>query len=587
MISKEELKGKPFYLNDDQLKWVYDTLDALSLDEKIGQMFCPMGLSGDEDYLRHLVKDLNIGGILYRTSSKEDIISAHRTAQNMAKVPLLLAANLECGGDGITIDGTSLGKPMAIAATGNLENAKHMGEVAATEGSAVGINWAFSPVVDLDLEFHNPITNVRTFGDDPDRVIAYAGEYIREADKQGVAATVKHFPGDGTDERDQHLVTTINNLSCDDWDANYGKIYQALIDQGVRSVMVGHIAQPAYVRYFNPDATDEDILRPGSLSKEIVTDLLRGKLGFKGLVTTDSTQMMGFSSAMPREEAIPRAVMAGCDVVLFTKQLDEDQRFMRQGIESGKVSMDRVNEAVTRILAMKASLGLPKRKADGTLIPKEKEEKIGCAEFASWAEKAADEAVTLVCDKQKLLPISPGRYPRLYLNVIQKNITANTPLALEWKERFEREGFDVTLRDRTVEVTAEDIFFVDKTTPEKRALVEEMYRSIEGAHEHYDLYVYIVFMENASNNTTVRLNWNVAYGMGDDAPWLASEIPVIMISLANPYHLFDAPMVGTYINAYDSSPAYHDAVVEKIMGRSDFKGKSPVDPFCGKFYLQK
>lgn len=586
MISKEVLQGKPFYLTDEQVKWVYDTLGSLTLDEKIGQMFCPMGLSGDESYLRHLVEDLHIGGILYRTSGKGDIIAAHTTAQKLAKVPLLLAANLECGGDGITVDGTSMGKPMAIAATDNLENARHMGEVSATEGSAVGINWAFSPVVDLDLEFHNPITNVRTFGDDADRVIAYAGEYIKAADEQGVAATIKHFPGDGTDERDQHLVTTINRLSCEEWDATYGKIYQALIDQGVRSVMVGHIAQPAYVKHFKPDATDEEVICPGSLSKEVVTDLLRGKLGFQGLITTDSTQMMGFSSAMPRAEAIPRAAAVGCDVILFTKQLDEDQQFMKDGIASGKVSMERIDEAVTRILALKASLKLPERKANDTLIPAEKEEKIGCEQFKTWAAQAADEAVTLVRDKQNLLPISPEKYPRLYLNVIQKNLTANTPLALEWKKLFEQEGFDVTLRDRTVEVTAEDIYFVDRTTPEKRALVEEMYRSIQGTREHYDLYVYIVFMENASNNTTVRLNWNVAYGMGDDAPWHASEVPVLMISLANPYHLFDAPMVKTYINAYDSSPAYHKAVIEKVMGRSEFKGKSPVDPFCGKFYLK-
>lgn len=586
MITNEMLSGKPFYLTEEKIKWVRDTLDSLTEDEKIGQMFCPMGLSGDEEYLRHLVQDLNIGGILYRTSAKEDIIAAHTTAQNLAKVPLLLAANLECGGDGITVDGTSMGKPMAIAATDNIENARHMGEVAATEGSAVGINWAFSPVVDLDLEFHNPITNVRTFGDDPDRVVRYAAEYIKACDEQGVAATVKHFPGDGTDERDQHLVTTVNCLSCEDWDDTYGKIYKSLIDNGVRSVMVGHIAQPAYVRYFNPDATDDEINRPGSLSREIATDLLRGKLGFNGLITTDSTQMMGFSSAMPRSEGIPQAVAAGCDVILFTKQLDEDQQFLRDAIASGKVSMERINDAVTRILAMKASLDLPERKEAGTLIPAQKESKIGCELFSSWAEQAADEAITLVRDKQRLLPISPDQYPRLYLNVIQKNLTANTPLALEWKRLFEEEGFDVTLRDRTVEVTAEDIFFVDKTTPEKRALVEEMYRGIKGIKEHYDLYVYVVFMENASNNTTVRLNWNVAYGMGDDAPWHASEIPVLMISLANPYHLFDAPMVKTYINAYDSSPAYHRAVIDKVMGRSEFKGKSPVDPFCGKDYLK-
>ena len=117
---------------------------------------------------------------------------------------------------------------------------------------------------------------------------------------------------------------------------------------------------------------------------------------------------------------------------------------------------------------------------------------------------------------------------------------------------------------------------------EKKALMHEMYRSVHEAREAYDLYVYICNMENASNNTTLRLNWNVAFGLGDDAPWFVSEVPALMISTAYPYHLFDAPMLKTYINAYAGTPDFREAIMDKLMGRSAFTGISPVDPFCGR-----
>ena len=131
-------------------------------------------------------------------------------------------------------------------------------------------------------------------------------------------------------------------------------------------------------------------------------------------------------------------------------------------------------------------------------------------------------------------------------------------------------------------VSVRDMADIPDLPPEKLALLHEMYRSVKEARGAYDLYVYICNMENASNNTTLRLNWNVTFGLGDDAPWFASEVPVLMISTAYPYHLFDAPMIKTYINAYTGTPDVREAVMDKLMGRSPFTGKSPVDPFCGR-----
>lgn len=581
-----DLKATPFYLNDEQIKWVNDTLGSMTLEEKAGQVFCPMGFAGDEESLQHPVCELGVGAMMYRPGPKADIQETHRKIQSMAKIPLLLAANTEAGGNGLAFEGTTFGQPMAVAATGYPENAYRMGYVACAEGAALGLNWSFAPIVDIDREFHNPITNTRTFGSDIDMVIACGSRYMDAADENNVAVSIKHFPGDGVDERDQHILTSVNSLDCEEWMATYGKVYSTLIQKGAKTVMVGHIAQPAWTKRLNPEATRKETLLPASLNKEILTGLLRGELGFNGMISTDATPMVGFTAAMPRRLAVPTAIAAGADMILFNKSLDEDYGYLLEGIKSGILSVERLDEAVTRILATKASLGLPEKQAAGTLVPGlEALETVGCGKFRNWADEAADKAVTLVHDTQGLLPISPKKFRRIYLNVIQKSVNPEDDLVHHWKKLFEDEGFEVTVRDRRVTIEPSDFSNPD-LSPEKQYMLYEMYRGVEDMKKNYDLYVYVVNMQNASNNTTLRLNWNVTFGLGDDAPWLTSEIPVMMISTAYPYHLFDAPMVETYINAYSAAPQFTKAVMDKIMGRSEFKGVSPVDPYCGKDYIK-
>lgn len=579
------LKANPFFLTDEQAEWVESTLASLTLEQKAGQVFCPMGFTDDPGALRHMVCDIGVGAMMYRSGPAAYIQNTHRTIQNMAKIPLLLAANTEAGGNGLAIEGTGFGCPMAVSATDDPENGYRMGYVSCAEGAALGLNWSFAPIVDIDKEFHNPITNTRTFGSDPDKIIAFASRYMDAADENNVAVAIKHFPGDGVDERDQHILTSVNSLSADEWMNSYGKVYQTLIEKGAKTVMVGHIAQPAWVKKLNPEATRKEQLLPASLSKPLLTGLLRDRLGFNGLISTDATPMVGFTSAMPRRDAIPAVIAAGADMILFNKSLDEDYGFLMEGLKTGKVTEERLNEAVTRILATKASLHLPEKQAQGKLVPGvEALSIVGNEKHGAWAKEVADRSVTLVRDEQKLLPITPEKYRRVYLNVIQKSNDPENPLVLQWKTLFEKEGFEVTVRDRRTTIVPAD-FGDPNLSPEKGRLLHEMYRSIEEMKQDYDLYVYICNMQNASNNTTLRLNWNVTFGLGDDAPWLTSEIPVMMISIAYPYHLLDAPMIETYINAYSSDGIFCEAVMEKIMGRSEFHGVSPCDPFCGKDYI--
>ncbi len=580
-----DLKAKPFYLNDDQIAWVEETLKKMTLEQKCGQIFCPIGLTDNPYYLSHLINDIGIGGIMYRPGLAKEVQATHRTIQNMTKIPLLIAANTEAGGNGLAQEGTCFGSPMAVAATDDPENGYRMGFVACKEGAALGLNWSFAPIVDIDNEFHNPITNTRTFGSSVERVISMASGYLRGAKENHVAVTIKHFPGDGVDERDQHLVTSVNSLTVERYMETYGKVYQTLIDEGAETVMVGHIAFPEWVKEYDPQSSRKDRLMPATLSKAILTGLLRDKLGFNGLISTDSTAMIGYLSAMPRHLAVPTSIEAGCDMFLFNKDLDEDHRYLVEGVKNGIVSEKRIDEAVTRILATKAMLGLPEKQKEGTLVPGEEALKeVGTELFKKWAEEVADRSVTLVRDEQNIFPLSPKKYKRVYLNVIQKSSSPDDAFAQSWKKRFEDEGFEVILRDRRTTIEPSD-FDAKELSSEKKALMGELYRPVEQAKASYDLYVYICNMQNASNNTTLRLNWNVVFGLGDDAPWFVEEIPAIMISTGDPYHLFDAPMMKTYINVYSSDPRFCDAVVDKIMGRSSFHGVSPIDPLCGKNYL--
>ena len=570
------LKGKPFYLTDQQISWVQNKLASMSLEEKAGQVFCPMGFSDDPGLLRHMVCDLHVGAMMYRPGPAAYIQETHRKIQELADIPLLLGANTECGGNGLAFEGTSFGSPMAVAASKDSEYAYRMGYTACAEGAALGLNWSFAPIVDINREFHNPITNTRTFGNDPEFVRACGSAYMRGAKENHVAVAIKHFPGDGIDERDQHILTSVNSLSQSEWDQSFGMIYSSLIEEGAETVMVGHIALPSY-------AADHEKYMPASLSKSLMTGLLREKLHFNGVISTDATPMVGFTAAMPRERAIPAAIEAGADMILFNKDLEEDFGFLLKGIEKGLLSKERLDEAVTRILALKASLLLLEKQEKGTLVPGPEELSIvGCEKHKAWAAETARKAVTLVKDTQNLLPLSTEKFRRVYLNVIQKDMSPDNPVVQKWKQLFEKEGFEVTVRDRRVSISVRDMADIAHMSEEKKALMHEMYRSIREVHEDYDLYVYLCNMENASNNTTLRLNWNVAFGLGDDEPWFVSEIPAMMISTAYPYHLFDAPMVRTYINTYAGTESNMKAVMDAIMGRMPFEGTSPIDPFCGR-----
>ncbi len=559
-----EYEKKPFCLNEEQIKWVEDTYADMSEEERIGQLFCPIVFSKEEAELKKTLDDYHIGGMLYREGPGAEIQKAQSYLQKESKIPLLIAANLEYGGNGSAVEGTYYGREMLVGATGNTDRGYQLGKVSCSEAAAVGVNWAFAPVVDLDRNYHNPIINVRTYADDVDTVINMGKEYIRAAAEEGVATSVKHYPGDGIDERDQHLLTSVNSLSVEEWDDTYGRIYKEMIEAGTLTVMAGHIALPAYEEYF--DKKEVTRITPATLSKNLLQKLLREKLGFNGLIVTDATPMVGFCSAMERKNSVPLSIENGCDMFLFNRNLDEDVRYMTEGYHNGTLSEERLEEAVKRILATKAALGLIEKQKNGTLVPDEKAlEVLSCNEHKSWAKECADEGVTLVKDTQHLLPIAPEKHKRVLLELMG-GFDSDERVCSYLKEKLTNEGFEVTVYEKEG--------------------FEVMADSVENFKSRYDLVLYVGNVETVSNKTTARMNWHTMFGLGNNMPWMVYEVPVMFVSLGNPYHLLDAPMIKTFINGYCNSEFVMDAVIDKILGRSEFKGKSPIDPFCGKIDLK-
>ncbi|OAB39935.1 beta-hexosaminidase [Paenibacillus macquariensis subsp. defensor] len=556
------MAAKPFNLKEADIQWVHETLAAMDVREKVGQLFCPIGMTDDRQQLKTLIEAVKPGGMLFRPGPGENMQDVHRFLQEHSKLPLLISANLESGGNGITADGTYFGKQLQVAATDKEEMAYKLGLVAGREGRAVGCNWSFAPVVDIDLNFRNPITNVRTFGSDPARVARMAKAYTEGIQKSGLAVSVKHFPGDGVDERDQHLLTTVNSLSVDEWEATFGMVYRELIEAGAETVMVGHIMLPAYSRKLVPGIADEELM-PATLAPELIGTLLRRQLGFNGLVVTDATPMAGFMMAEKREIAVPKSIAAGCDMFLFNKNIQEDFLYMMKGLETGMLTMERLDEAVTRILALKASLRLHKQQREGTLVPESKELAVlQCEEHKGWAKECADQAVTLVKDTQQLLPIAVDTHKRILLYVLgDGGGHRSTPISPYMVAKLKAEGFDVTVFDN------------------KNVDFRSVFSEVKELSEQYDLALYVANIETASNQTTVRIDWESL--LAADVPWFVRELPTVFVSVASPYHLQDVPRVQTYINAYSGSETVIDAVVDKMLGRSDFKGINPVDPFCG------
>ena len=580
------LKAKPYNLDEQGIKWVKDTIANMTIEEKIGQLFVNMGASRDEEYLKSIVDNYHIGGVRYNPGKAEEVYEQNRILQENSKVPLLIAANTEAGGNGACTDGTYVGSEVKIAAANDPKYAYEMGRVSGVEAAAIGCNWSFAPIVDINRNWRNPIISTRTWSADVEQTLELSLEYMRGIQESGIAPAAKHFPGDGIDERDQHLSFAPNWLSVDEWDNTFGRVYGGLIEAGLPSIMAGHIALPEYVRHFNPQATQEEVLMPATLSKYILTDLLRGKMNFNGLVVTDASHMVAMTSAMKRSEMLPTAIAAGSDLFLFFNDPDEDFGYMMDGYKKGIITDERLEEALTRILGTKAALGLHKKAKTEILQPKEEAmAKIGLPENTAIEAEVSDKAITLVKNKEDIFPITTEKHKRVLLVEVKgiesgfgklmamMNGGKKSPIE-NLKELLEAEGYEVEIyespMDKIMKLPKEELMGAIMNVYAQK-------RPISTLTDNYDL---IINVANVAPNTHQRIEWPASKGT-PDIPFYVNEVPTIFVSIQSPFHLADVPQVKTYINAYDGKESTLKALVEKMVGRSEFTGVSPVDAFCG------
>ena len=582
MPTKVDLTKKPYNLDQTAIAWVEQTIADMSIEEKIGQLFVNMGSSRDKQYLTDMAERYHIGAVRYNPGTATEVYDQNYILQTESKIPLLIAANTEAGGNGACTDGTEVGVEVKIGATNDEKYAYEMGRVSGVEASAIGCNWSFAPIVDIDRNWRNPIISSRSFGQDPDKVLTLSLAYMKGIQESGILPAAKHFPGDGIDKRDQHLSFSINSLSTEEWDKTFGKVYSGLIDAGLPSIMAGHIHMPAYSKYFDPELKDEDFL-PATLSKELITDLLRGKLNFNGLVVTDASHMLGLTGAMKRSELLPTSIAAGCDLFLFFNDPDEDFGYMLDGYKNGIITDERLHDALRRILGLKTKLGFHQTPKEKILPPKEVAMKqIGLPENKKLFREVADEAITLVKDKQAIWPITPEKYPRILLVDVHgvkggfgELVAGNRPQAIDLlKDLLLEKGFEVEKH-----VSPEDSL-KGLSAEEKIKNIAGIYAAKRPIKELTDKYDLIINVANVNPGTVQRIVWPASKGT-PDIPFYIHEIPTIFVSVQCPFHLADVPQVKTYINTYDGKQETLESLVDKLIGEDSFRGTSPVDAYCG------
>ncbi|MGM9608227.1 MAG: glycoside hydrolase family 3 protein [Oscillospiraceae bacterium] len=582
-----DLKAKPFCLSDADCAWVTKTVAGMSDEEKVGQLFFAITSSYEDGYLKDLVGRYHLGGCRYNTAPGAVIRRHNEVLQQSSAIPLFIACNTESGGDNACSDGTFIGSGIKIGATGEKKYAYALGKMSNEEAAAVGCNMAFAPVSDIAYNWENTEVISRSFGSDPKQVAKMSCAYLKGAHTiEGFACAAKHFPGNGLDFRDAHLSNNVNDFSPRRWNATYGKVYRALIQEGLEAVMAGHIMLPKVAKSINGKLKDEDMM-PATLSPEIITGLLRERLGFNGLVITDATHMVGMTCRMKRGDMLVQAVNAGCDMLLFFNDPDEDFATVLNAYREGVISDERMEDALTRILALKAHMGLH-RKDRAQLVPSREamEKALGKKEYVSAQKEISEKGITLVKYKDAdVLPLTPERYKRIMLVHIkgaESGMTAlmkavgmagGSPVELLQKKLTEK-GFEVFVYENPL----------DKMKRQAQAGEKPDFNEFfAGKSAIADFTAQMDLVITVCDVASGRPCFGLSKG-GGEIPWYVFEVPVVVVGCASPTMLADIPQARTYINTYDAKESTLDALVDKLMkGPSAFRGKDPIDSFCGLF----
>jgi len=528
----------------------------MTLEEKLGQMMMApfrgrFACTESPEFreLMRCVEENHIGGIMLearRTPAGIERGQVYPTAaiinelQRAAKVPLLVAADFENGTAMRLEEGTSLPSAMALAATGEPRDARKAGEITAREARATGIHWIFAPVCDVNSNPENPIINTRSFGENPGRVAELAVQYIRGIQENGALATAKHFPGHGDVNVDSHISVPVVRGGLRALEHAELVPFRAAIEAGVASVMSGHLAVPAL---------EAESGTPATLSRKILTDLLRKKMGFKGLIVTDALDMGGVTTIDSPGNIAVRAIRAGADVLLLAPSPDAAMAALKEAVEIGELPLARVNESVLRILRAKAKLQLERNRAvDLTRLSRV----FGLENFKADAQGIADRGIALIRDEPKLCPLDAARPLRILLLIISGDPDVHPGWPLE-QELCARVDCVQTIRVDTNFLRAESA-----RLPEPAS---------------YDAAIAAMLVRVADRKGTVGLP---AEQIALVRQLLAGGRPLIIASLGSPYLAMQFPEAKTWIAGFGPQEPVQRAMVRAIFGQIEIRGRLPV-----------
>ncbi|MBE6591892.1 MAG: glycoside hydrolase family 3 protein [Ruminococcaceae bacterium] len=542
--SKKKSKKK-----EEKIMWTEQQLragiDNLTLDQLVGQTLCySTGSFTDEQY-DQLVRRTMPGSVFHGMVTEERKAALMRSQNKYCPVPTMFVADVE-NGTGAVAGGVSLPYAMAWGAADDPDLIRRAHHAVALRCRQDNLHMALAPVVDINYNFRSSVLNVRAVSDSPDQVIKMTRAAVDGFQQDNVmAACCKHFPGDGMDERNQHFMTTVNSMSREEWMDTYGRVYREMIKAGTMAIMVAHIALPAF------DEKIDDYLGypPATLSKNLMTGLLKGELGFDGCIVSDALSMIGACSMMPSERLAVEYLKAGGDMLLFPLPSDFD--CIKAAVESGELPIERLKDAVLRIWRIKNQVGL----FDRTEPIQDRAE----SEISSLAQEIAEKAITVVRDADGLVAnvkLKPGDKVLHVCSFPDTKNAKDTQLSTIEEE----------LKSRGIEVTTK---------------INPGHYEIKACIDDFD-YVLVSICFNTMNNGggSMRISWSNAMTMW--RAYLLKNPRVIMASFGDPYKLYDYPYMRTYLNCYDNSANTQRAYVRLLTGEIKARGKSPIS-FDGFF----
>jgi beta-N-acetylhexosaminidase len=573
----------PIHLDRDGEKWAVKTLRKLSLEEKVGQLFMVwvraefLNVNSPEYLqLRDTMRKYHVGSFamtvrweppfLYRNQPYEAAELLNRLQQD-SKLPLLFAADFERGVTMRLHGATTFPHAMAFGAAGKAEYAEAFGRITAQESRAVGVHWNFFPDADVNSNPANPIINTRSFGEDPQQVGDLVAAYIRGSRANGVMTTAKHFPGHGDTATDSHLSLAQVTGDRARLDSVELAPFRKAIAAGVDSVMVAHVTVPA----LEPDPN-----RVATTSPAIVTDLLKGQLGFQGIVVTDALDMAGltrlFSANIGR--AAVEAFKAGSDLLLIPADLDASYNAVLEAARSGEIPSARLDASVLKLLKAKASLGLDKAKlVDVNALP----EIVGKPENLAMGQQIADDAVTLVRDNGKLLPLKQSGTVKDGLPYQHVEEVRNGVVALVLSEDVRTESGRALERALKARVPDANVIYVD---PRIAAAMSEGILSAMDQAQAVIAAVYVVPTAGKAMKSANGLTNSVS--LSDASGTLLQTIldrvgqKTAVLAMGNPYVAQDFPAIQNYLCTFSNASVSEVSAVKALFGEIAIRGHLPV-----------